>query len=221
MKSVRVLCLAAALFTVAVSSSVAEDDVNDWGKIASPSDFKPYSVLSVGTSFRLDDMDELDVAPTFHLQYLTYQSSTIGLKFSLAYNNSTKYNVDYRYFSGNPDNVAQIRHFTFEAGLRARFARGLVSPYMEGGLQLHRYWKTSSGAGETRPGINFGAGTEIRVSKKVSLDVNISHTMNDVNDRVYYAPVPNGYLDVLPSEPPFGSSFYNPTELSVSIMHVI
>ncbi len=203
------------IMCVTVISAAARDNSYHEPKV---SDFSPYSMMSFGVSFRLDEHTYLKVAPTYHFEVLRYISEPMGLVFGAEYNNSTTSKTDYRTVDASAG--PPIRRIAVGTGVRYRFSRKIVSPFLEGNLQFHRYWLSTFNTGESKLGLNFGIGSEIRVSHSVSFDIYLNHTINKIVRKDYTVPdipPPPGIEFIVPSSPPFSSNVYNPTSIRISI----
>ena len=92
--------------------------------------FNPYSQISFGISFRVDDTDILDHTPSIQLKIYRQLSGFLSTKFGIGYNSA-------KFKSKNNFIGVKVRDFMAETGFRWSMNGSQISLYFENGLEYH------------------------------------------------------------------------------------
>lgn len=176
-------------------------------------DFKSYSVLEFGFSYRTDAQEYYSKDLGAKAKLLTYLTPALAAKIGVGYYPGFKEDLNFVYNSDN------IKEYQLELGFRISAYELELLPYLELSYEYHHYHSSGDMPSETKAGIGLAVGMEHYITKEIILGFTVQHVFNhtDLTDYIvtetppwpgdYYGP----YTRYLPS------SVYNPTTLSLMV----
>jgi hypothetical protein len=205
-RAVAAIFLLLAVPTFVTAGNGFEDsDLTDEIESVSPFSF------SLGLGLRTDESSFLEHPWSFrgilHYEWKPAVQPHIGLT------------VEPARIQGSDRDAVRI---ALETGIRILEPRRVFGLFFEGGVGLyhHRYRASWATLTDTRPGVFFGAGGTLKVSRTVRVTAGIHHVFNYVSDYVYYTGVPEWeeYRPLGPdSRTVIPDALFNPTTLRIDV----
>lgn len=175
-------------------------------------EFKQFSVLEFGISYRTDAQDYYEKDLGVKAKLLTHFTPTIATKLGVGY--YPGFRQDWPGSSAN-DN---IKEYQLEFGFRFSAYELSLNPYLELGLEYHYYRGNEFRQNESRTGLGIGMGVERYLSKSILLNLNFHHVFNQT-DYTYYVtespPWPGDYYG--PYTYPMPEEIFNASTLSLMV----
>lgn len=165
------------LITTSVSAIDRQPAVPDTTKVEQeePDSFKPYFQLAVGFSQRLDESDLFNHTPMFQVRLYRQLTELLSTKFGVGYIHHTSFRT-LNGFQGT-----KVNSLMLETGFRWSSYINSLGLYLENGFEYDYYSSPDLSGGEQRIGMNISAGFQVAIQNGMSLDISVSHTVNNAN----------------------------------------
>jgi hypothetical protein len=191
-KSATGLAISSAivLFLATASTPAADDNraTSSWRKNRPAGETGPQ--LAFGLALRLGEQDHLDRTASMAADILYFAVPGVGVRLGGEYNHYTALKD------------TRVTIFGWELGARLQAPPGLLSPFLETGLDWRQYRGKLGGISATRTkvGWHFAAGLSVGLGRNGAIDLTFRKVLN--HRRVDYA-----ILDGSPILPPDDQSF--------------